>query len=163
MSSCQDELFKRDAPSDYEVRCVYCGVLTMRSQTYHVPARLPGVVRFQYACTVLDACKERLRTEIRRAAGMPREDRPPTKLIGKVKVDVSDPETKKIWDAAVAAKEEVESWPAWKRGHLVQGEQQADFKIDRCDACGAGNMQEMSGCKRLCRQCGYMRTCNDTV
>lgn len=42
-------------------------------------------------------------------------------------------------------------------------QRESDFKIDRCDACGAGNMQEMSGCKRLCRQCGFLRSCSDTV
>lgn len=31
-----------------------------------------------------------------------------------------------------------------------------------CDACGT-NMQPMGHCKYLCRQCGFLRTCMDTV
>ena len=36
-------------------------------------------------------------------------------------------------------------------------------EIDRCDACGEPGMQLMSGCKRLCRKCGFLRSCTDTV
>jgi hypothetical protein len=32
----------------------------------------------------------------------------------------------------------------------------------RCDACGTG-MQALGHCKWLCRMCGFMRTCIDTV
>lgn len=32
----------------------------------------------------------------------------------------------------------------------------------RCDACGEG-MQSMGHCKWLCRSCGFLRTCIDTV
>jgi hypothetical protein len=32
----------------------------------------------------------------------------------------------------------------------------------RCDACGEG-MQSMGHCKWLCRCCGFLRTCIDTV
>lgn len=32
----------------------------------------------------------------------------------------------------------------------------------RCDACGTP-MQSMGHCKWLCRQCGFLRTCMDTV
>jgi len=32
----------------------------------------------------------------------------------------------------------------------------------RCDACGEG-MQSMGHCKWLCRRCGFLRTCIDTV
>jgi hypothetical protein len=32
----------------------------------------------------------------------------------------------------------------------------------RCDACGEG-MQSMGHCKWLCRACGFLRTCIDTV
>ena len=32
----------------------------------------------------------------------------------------------------------------------------------RCDACGSG-MQSMGHCKWLCRSCGFLRTCIDTV
>jgi hypothetical protein len=31
-----------------------------------------------------------------------------------------------------------------------------------CDACGEG-MQPMGHCKWLCRSCGFLRTCIDTV
>ena len=31
-----------------------------------------------------------------------------------------------------------------------------------CDACGEG-MQSMGHCKWLCRSCGFLRTCMDTV
>jgi hypothetical protein len=32
----------------------------------------------------------------------------------------------------------------------------------RCDACGAW-MQAMGHCKWLCRSCGFLRTCIDTI
>jgi len=32
----------------------------------------------------------------------------------------------------------------------------------RCDACGTG-MQSLGHCKWLCRRCGFLRTCIDTV
>lgn len=31
-----------------------------------------------------------------------------------------------------------------------------------CDACGS-TMQPMGHCKYLCRRCGFLRTCIDTV
>ena len=34
----------------------------------------------------------------------------------KLKLKISDDETRRVWKAALAAKKEVESWPAWKRG-----------------------------------------------
>ncbi len=34
----------------------------------------------------------------------------------KLKIDTSDPATRATWEAAKAAKREVEAWPAWKRG-----------------------------------------------
>jgi hypothetical protein len=165
MSSCQDELFKRDEPPDYEVKCVYCDLTAMRST-------MRGVRYNKYSCRDIEACKGRLVPKMVAEAGpgakfgavVMTDSRSDYDLVKpKIKIDISDPETKKIWDAAVAAKEEVDSWPEWKKGHLVPEERESDFKVDRCDACGAGNMQEMSGCKRLCRKCGYMRTCNDTV
>lgn len=41
---------------------------------------------------------------------------------------------------------------------------QAAAKLDGpgCDACGS-NMQPMGHCKYLCRRCGFLRTCIDTV
>lgn len=34
--------------------------------------------------------------------------------------------------------------------------------VTECDACGSG-MQSMGHCKWLCRRCGFLRTCIDTV
>jgi len=34
----------------------------------------------------------------------------------KIKISLDDPEMREIWDTALAAKREVASWPAWKRG-----------------------------------------------
>jgi hypothetical protein len=34
--------------------------------------------------------------------------------------------------------------------------------LAQCDACGGG-MQPMGHCKWLCRRCGFLRTCIDTV
>lgn len=34
----------------------------------------------------------------------------------KIKINLDDPETRAVWDAALEAKREVASWPAWKRG-----------------------------------------------
>jgi hypothetical protein len=34
----------------------------------------------------------------------------------KIKIRIDDPKTREIWNAALRAKAEVESWPAWKRG-----------------------------------------------
>lgn len=45
-----------------------------------------------------------------------------------------------------------------------QGSERAtESPIDCCDACGEPGMQLMSGCKRLCRKCGFLRSCTDTV
>jgi hypothetical protein len=37
-------------------------------------------------------------------------------LTKKIKLDLSDPETRRTWEACLDAKKEVASWPAWKRG-----------------------------------------------
>jgi hypothetical protein len=37
----------------------------------------------------------------------------------KIKISLEDPEIRKIWEGALKAKREVESWPAWKRGEEV--------------------------------------------
>ena len=34
----------------------------------------------------------------------------------KIKINLDDNETMAIWEAALKAKAEVDSWPAWKRG-----------------------------------------------
>lgn len=34
----------------------------------------------------------------------------------KIKISLEDPETRAIWNAALRARDEVASWPAWKRG-----------------------------------------------
>ena len=56
----------------------------------------------------------------------------------KIKLDVSDPEIKATWEAALAAREEVASWPAWKRGSAVP-EQGPKRWIPGayCSICGA--------------------------
>ena len=36
-----------------------------------------------------------------------------------MKLNLEDPQVKKVWDAVQAAKREVASWPAWKRGEDV--------------------------------------------
>ena len=33
----------------------------------------------------------------------------------KIKISLEDPETRAIWNAALRARDEVASWPAWKR------------------------------------------------
>ena len=37
----------------------------------------------------------------------------------KIKIRLDDPHTRAVWESALAAKREVESWPAWKRGEPV--------------------------------------------
>lgn len=37
----------------------------------------------------------------------------------KIKIVLDDPEIRAVWEAALAARREVASWPAWKRGELV--------------------------------------------
>jgi ADP-ribose pyrophosphatase YjhB (NUDIX family) len=37
----------------------------------------------------------------------------------KIKISLADPHVKAVWDSVLAAKREVESWPAWKRGDDV--------------------------------------------
>lgn len=34
----------------------------------------------------------------------------------KIKISLEDPETRAIWETALAARREYETWPAWKRG-----------------------------------------------
>ena len=34
----------------------------------------------------------------------------------KLKLRLDDPETRAVWEAALRARREVASWPAWKRG-----------------------------------------------
>lgn len=54
----------------------------------------------------------------------------------KIKIDLSDPETKAIWETCLEAKKEVASWPAWKRGeHMGHG----------CHDCGVPNGCECPG------------------
>ena len=58
--------------------------------------------------------------------------RPPARLAltpapEKIQIQLDD-ETRPVWEAAQAAKAEVESWPAWKRGE--------DFWRQRCVDCG---------------------------
>ena len=45
----------------------------------------------------------------------------------------------------------------------ISGERHlAACDAERCDACGE-RMQRMGHCKWLCRCCGFLRTCIDTV
>jgi len=44
----------------------------------------------------------------------------------KIKISLEDPEIRKIWETALEAKREVESWPAWKRGEEVATTDGAD-------------------------------------
>jgi hypothetical protein len=37
-------------------------------------------------------------------------------MSAKIKISLDDPEVRKIWNAALEARREVASWPAWKRG-----------------------------------------------
>lgn len=50
---------------------------------------------------------------------------------------------------------------AQPRGVAGEGRRRAPAWT-RCDACGEG-MQAMGHCKWLCRSCGFLRTCIDTV
>lgn len=34
----------------------------------------------------------------------------------KIKLNLDDPETRKVWETVLEARREVASWPAWKRG-----------------------------------------------
>lgn len=34
----------------------------------------------------------------------------------KIKISLEDPEIRAVWNAALRARDEVASWPAWKRG-----------------------------------------------
>lgn len=34
----------------------------------------------------------------------------------KIKISLENPEVRRIWEAALDARREVASWPAWKRG-----------------------------------------------
>ncbi len=57
---------------------------------------------------------------------------------GKLKLDISDPKTRAIWEACLRAKKEVASWPAWKRGEDTE-----DFTVyDLAQRIAAG--QQMS-------------------
>jgi hypothetical protein len=37
-------------------------------------------------------------------------------MTAKIKISLEDPETRAVWNAALRARDEVASWPAWKRG-----------------------------------------------
>ncbi len=36
--------------------------------------------------------------------------------MAKIRISLKDPETRAVWESALQAKREVDSWPAWKRG-----------------------------------------------
>lgn len=39
----------------------------------------------------------------------------------KIKINLDDPQVRKVWEAALEAQREFESWPAWKRGEEEPG------------------------------------------
>ncbi len=65
------------------------------------------------------------------------DERPPhrasiearAELSGKVKLDISDPETRAVWEIAQAARREVASWPAWKTGAVAVGDAVEDLRL----------------------------------
>lgn len=69
----------------------------------------------------------------------------------KIRINTSDPETNAIWETVKAAREEVASWPAWKRGegapqHLIKLSKPDQFRIDRGDYIRAGGDVTCSVC-----------------
>lgn len=53
----------------------------------------------------------------------------------KIKIRL-DAQTRPVWETALAAKAEVASWPAWKRGCVCAGEQYIS-KIATCPVHGS--------------------------
>ncbi len=48
----------------------------------------------------------------------------------KLKLKIDDPHTRKVWEAILRAKEEVASWPAWKRGDDVQQSEDVETQVE---------------------------------
>lgn len=46
----------------------------------------------------------------------------------KIKIRLDDPETRAVWRAALRARDEVARWPAWKRGEVAAGSDEAKKK-----------------------------------
>lgn len=47
----------------------------------------------------------------------------------KLKIRIDDDQTRALWETAKRAKEEVESWPAWKHNELPRGDASASEEI----------------------------------
>jgi beta-ureidopropionase / N-carbamoyl-L-amino-acid hydrolase len=54
----------------------------------------------------------------------------------KIRINLDDPHTRAVWEAALAAKREVASWPAWKRGEDVK-EHKMGYEFDESDRAAA--------------------------
>jgi hypothetical protein len=75
----------------------------------------------------------------------------------KIKIDTSDPETKAIFETAMRAREEVASWPAWRRGDPMRLRDHAKEILGRGVGCSDGSciwgppggMQTNGGCMCL--------------
>ncbi len=52
----------------------------------------------------------------------------------KLKLRLDDPQTRAVWETVQRAKEEVASWPAWKRGE----ESETSAKLDATSTNAAG-------------------------
>jgi hypothetical protein len=49
----------------------------------------------------------------------------------KIKINLQDPETRKVWEAVLEARREVASWPAWKRGeYAATAEEGPDYLVN---------------------------------
>ncbi len=46
----------------------------------------------------------------------------------KLRIDTSDPETRAVWQAVLRARDEVASWPAWKRGDVGSERSRDDLR-----------------------------------
>lgn len=60
-------------------------------------------------------------------------------MSNKIKISLEDPEIRAIWETALAARREVASWPAWKRG-----EYDLPCRDDAAAAAGAAAPAELS-------------------
>lgn len=55
--------------------------------------------------------------------------------MSKIKIRLDDPETRAVWEAALRAKREVASWPAWKRGDDVPTKGTSVSETVTCQHC----------------------------
>jgi len=59
------------------------------------------------------------------------------KVTKKIQIRLDDPETRAVWNTALEAKREYESWPAWKRGEVTTKEKMMDYAFDGHDQAAA--------------------------